>query len=181
MLNPFYWITSNQDWLTAKEDFRYQQNSDKYNSRYYPFTPDHPYDPWYSRLRYKLFGESIAEYTSRQRKVEATLSKIQAKIRTAEGFSPAQSVVSLGIGAQNLSGSPFLSEVGLASASGLVRDKLSSIPTTPITDPSALPVLQSESPGWKSITTGVVARNNPSAIINPSLPMPAYSFIYINI
>lgn len=170
MLNPFYWITSADEWNARKEDFRYQQNSSNYNSRYYPYTPDHPYDSWIVRLKYKLFGETQAEYISRQRRMHHALDTMRAKILKQEATSPAVSVSSLGLGTQNLPGSPFLSEVGIASSIGVVRDKISSLPVTPSSVPSTLPVEnpQTVSPGWGTITTGITARNHPSVSINPN-------------
>jgi hypothetical protein len=175
MLNPFYWITSNEDWNLAKEDFRYQQTSDRYNSRYYPYTSDHPYDPWFIRLKYRIFGETQAEYMTRQRKIVTALDKMHARIRTAEAItSPTGSVASLGIGVSNFPGSPYLNDVALASSSVIVDEKLSNIPSTPIKDPSVLSNVnsQSESPGWGTIVTRIVNRNHPSAGVNPSLPIP---------
>lgn len=35
--------------------------SENYDNRYFPFTPYHPYDPWFTNLKLYLFGESISE------------------------------------------------------------------------------------------------------------------------
>lgn len=173
MLNPFYWMTSNEDWLSAKQEFRHQQHSERYNNKYYPFTPDHPYDSWYTRLRYKYWGETQAEYFHRQKRIQNILGKIEGlNIQGASSIVTAPTTPSLGIKVNNFPGSPFLDGVRSLASVGEVQDRIGSIPTTPSHIPGSLP--SGESPGWRNITTNVVARNHPSASINPSLPMPKY-------
>ena len=166
MLNPFYWMTSNEDWLSAEQEFRHQQNdSTRANKRYFPYTPDYPYDPWYTRLRMRFWGETEAEYLFRRDQRLGVVDRGFSAI-TGSSIVTAPTTPSLGIKVNNFPGSPFLDGVRSLAASGEVQDKIGSIPTTPSHIPSTLPI---ESPGWKEHVSAV-----PTITNNPTLPSPKY-------
>lgn len=65
-LNPLYWLPSTNEVNASNEVFMANQYTNNFNTRYFPFTAEHPFDPWYKKLRISWLGETTAELTNRQ-------------------------------------------------------------------------------------------------------------------
>ncbi len=64
-LNPLYWLPSTSEVNASSETFMTQQFTNRYDNRYYPFTADNPFDPWFKKLRLYWLGETTVESTNR--------------------------------------------------------------------------------------------------------------------
>jgi hypothetical protein len=71
-LNPWTWVAYIKNSIfdnstpTAETLFKARQNElATFDNRFYPFTNNDPFKPWYHRLRISLFGESVAEIDQR--------------------------------------------------------------------------------------------------------------------
>jgi hypothetical protein len=65
-LNPATWFMSSVDYDNATAVFRASQSSHGYNNSLYLFKPINPYDPWLTRMRISLLGETTLERETRR-------------------------------------------------------------------------------------------------------------------
>jgi len=109
-LNPINWLlaTSTQDINNQFQSFIERQNDMvTADRRYYPFTENNPFLPWYSKIKIHFLGESMSESLQRFKdreiaeRIYSSLQVSKGKFTSVEGLSPnlwAGGVASVGLG-----------------------------------------------------------------------------------
>lgn len=116
--------------------------------RYYPFTENNPFAPWYTKWRIAMFGETAVESLDRFRhkqfayRVLESLAVSNNQFTNVEGLTPA---VTLGLGIKT----PMFNIVEGLHALNL-ETKLNSIAPTPKTIPAIPQYLLPEIEEWKT-------------------------------
>jgi hypothetical protein len=124
-LNPFNYITSAEDYKQQHKMFNMiQSRVEIANTKYYPYTSNNPYDPWYKKLNLYFFGESLSESAHRLQLKENAYD-IYNKIKVKGGNTPIPS--NLGLSTPIPSIPSFFDAVQANN----VENKLKSIPSTP--------------------------------------------------
>jgi hypothetical protein len=152
LLNPYSWFTSTVDTKDLVNQFNAVQVSENYDKKYFPFTPIHPYDPWYTNLRIKLFGETTSEYALRTNLKRNVLNNIIGIPKGSPVNSPltinnslmnlppiSPHINTIGLGTRFTSGLGLYEKIDATTSAAALSEKLSSIPSTPINVPSNLP------------------------------------------
>jgi hypothetical protein len=143
LLNPYSWFTSANDHADLVKVFNKIQTSDRYDDRYFPFTPIHPYDPWYTNLKLHIFGESQSEYLYRidiKNKVLKSLINIPSPNDSLINLPPVSPHIgSVGLGTRYTSGSGLYEKIDATTSAAIVNEKLSFLPNTPNSPPLDLP------------------------------------------
>jgi hypothetical protein len=138
MLNPLYWIPLSTDTTAAIERFMDNQISENYDNRFYPFTEVNPFDPWYTKLRIHLLGETNFELTSRNLFKKDILVKLipseSPRIITSLPTTPTIGHIGLGLGVN--SGDA----IDASTSYFRTLTKISSAPSTSKLTPINLPV-----------------------------------------
>ena len=115
-----------------------QNNMNTADTRYYPFTENNPFAPWYSKWSIALFGESDAAKISREQlKVTATSWYEQIRVHNSNLPSGIQTpnIGGLGIGINSpFPGTPGW-KVSEAIDMGLLAQKLNSVSPIPTNIP----------------------------------------------
>jgi hypothetical protein len=151
MLNPLYWLPNSSDIATASEAFMNHQVSQNYDNRYYPFTEVHPYNPWYTKLRLYLLGETSYEYSNRMHFKREVLNGIMPPIsessRITSSIPSSPSVGNLGLTFGVNSGDA----IEASSSFFKTATKFNSLPNTPKLAPLNIPVetLEGGTSSWK--------------------------------
>src|ERR1700693_1958784 len=107
-LNPLSWIPTASEYQAQYDAFVVQQESIHYNSNFYPFTNNNPYDSWIKKLRIGYFGESTLEFESRTRikneilTIFTDVGNYYTSPMVSVPSSP--SIANIGLGLKNVSG-----------------------------------------------------------------------------
>lgn len=146
ILNPFNYFVTSKDLETQFNLYMEVQNDiNRANRRYFPFTEHNPLDPWYRKLRLHFFGESGKEFIDRAQlinKADSVYNTLKVGKGKAIEFS-SNTVFSTGNTPWNSPGvlSPLATTIGLnpgvldpfsSASAAILEQKLSSIPNSPM-------------------------------------------------
>lgn len=179
LLNPFYWLpTSSNDVPSTVEGFMQQQASYNFNNKLYPFTPDHPFDSLYHKLRLRWLGETHFEesvrLTIRRDITNAWVPNASEASRVIASVPASPSVGTIGLSMGVNSGNAFEATSSFYKA----VSKINSLPSTPNTLPSILPNIEGFGTDKLWDTSRVeqaAASSSTPAVVEHNAPTSTYS------
>jgi hypothetical protein len=126
LLNPYSWFTITADTKDLVDSFNAIQCTNKYDDRYYPFTPIHPYDSWYTKLKIILFGESASELATRYRIKWDIINQYMASPNNSPGIPLSElplishHVGTIGLGPRSTSGLSLYEQIDATTSAAAV-------------------------------------------------------------
>jgi len=178
LLNPFYWLpASSSDVPSTVEGFMQQQASHNYNSKLYPFTPDHPFDSFYHKLRLRWLGETHFEesvrFTIRRDITNGWIPDASESSRVIASVPASPSVGTIGLSMGVNSGNAFEAATSLYKT----VTKFSSMPSTPNTLPGILPNIEGFGTDklWDTSRVEQAASTSAQAVAESNVSTSAYS------
>jgi hypothetical protein len=178
LLNPFYWLpTTSNDVPSTVEGFMQQQASYNFNNKLYPFTPDHPFDSLYHKLRLRWLGETHFEesvrLTIRRDITNAWVPDASEASRVIASVPASPSVGTIGLSMGVNSGNAFEATSSFYKA----VSKFNSLPGTPNTLPSILPNIEGFGTDklWDTSRVEQAASTSSQAVVEPNASTSALS------
>jgi hypothetical protein len=178
LLNPFYWLpTITNEVPSTVDGFMQQQSTQNYNNKLYPFTPDHPFNSLYDKLRLKLLGETYFEETVRltiRRDItNGWVPDASEASRVIASVPASPSVGTIGLSMGVNSGSPFEAATSLYKT----VTKISTLSNTPNTLPSILPNIEGFGTDklWDTSRVEQAAASSSSQVVESNVPTSTYS------
>jgi hypothetical protein len=131
MLNPLYWLPSATNLGVSHDFFMDQQSSVNFDNRFYPFTENNPFNPWYTKLRLSILGETNFEQSVRNHVKRDILNGIVSPLsespRITHSMPASPSVANIGLGFGVNTGDAFEASTSYFKT----VTKIASLPGTP--------------------------------------------------